>query len=259
MSDIPQTDRTSSGTLYACKLAPPTWCEPARDDVEKAQARFLGNWVPGSWSTAQRILASYDAWRLDGPAIPRNVMSWALYRLGEEGRLCAAVPAEGEKLPEEGPNPRKIEIDTAGLPGVGPLKRFPLEQTVIWVPEPNTSATQVHEARPEASTAASSNKELQFIPGGFLYRGHVQRLSGKPLAVLRALYDSRWKRQTLDDLRRTVWCDSAPEEETIRSTVSSARKALKAAFVAVGIEGPKNPIPTADRGNGTTAWRLVLP
>jgi hypothetical protein len=102
-------------------------------------------------------------------------------------------------------------------------------------------------------------RQLVFEPGAFTYRGHRKELSGKPLAVLRALSEATGQVLTLADLQDKVWPGCGTGEEAIRSAVSAARKALREAMRAVNVDGPPNPLPAVDRGTGRTAWRLALP
>jgi hypothetical protein len=103
------------------------------------------------------------------------------------------------------------------------------------------------------------NETLSFVPGGFVWGGRLFPLSGKPLAVLRALAEDRWRTRALTELQSAVWNDDLTAEATVRVAVSAARKALRDAAAALGLPGIPNPIPTADRGEGLTAWRLDLP
>jgi hypothetical protein len=112
------------------------------------------------------------------------------------------------------------------------------------------------ESQPASERAA---EQLTFEPGAFVYRGHREPLSGKPLQVIEALYLASGNVCTLKALQDTIWKDTSSGEEAIRSAVQAARDALRRAMRAVSVEGPKNPIPTADRGSGRTAWRLDLP
>lgn len=112
---------------------------------------------------------------------------------------------------------------------------------------------------PGGNRDRSDDKRVTFLPGAFLYRGHRQPLSGKPLEVLKALYEAQGKTLTLAALRDKVWTDSITGEETIRSAVKAVRKAVRQAIEAVGAEGPADPVPAVDRGTNRTAWRLELP
>jgi DNA-binding winged helix-turn-helix (wHTH) protein len=100
---------------------------------------------------------------------------------------------------------------------------------------------------------------LTFEPGGFIYRGHRQPLKGKPLQVLQAFAEAPGRICTAAALLRAVWPDVAVEEDTLRSAVCDARKALRQVLEAAGVEGPADPIPTVDRGMGRLAWQLDLP
>jgi hypothetical protein len=117
------------------------------------------------------------------------------------------------------------------------------------------SATAPHDAR----LAGCEVKELTFLPGAFVYRGHRQKLGGKPLEVLKALAVAPGKSLALSELQKRIWPECDTGEETIRCAVMTARKALRAAMKAAKVNGPDNPLPVVDRGTNRTAWRLDLP
>ncbi|MCI0464602.1 MAG: hypothetical protein L0Z62_47335 [Gemmataceae bacterium] len=118
-------------------------------------------------------------------------------------------------------------------------------------------AWAIEEADPPQQTGTDTG--LTFLPGAFVYRGHQEPLSGKPLEVLRALHQARAQTLTLTELRNMIWADSVTGDETIRCAVLAARKALRQAMKAVGVQDPADPIPVVDRGTKRTAWRLNLP
>ena len=108
-------------------------------------------------------------------------------------------------------------------------------------------------------TPLTPGKGLKFLPGMFVYRGHEQRLAGKPLEVLRALAAAPGKALTLNALQDKVWPDCDTGQEAVRCAVMAARKALRKAIKAAKIDGPADPLPVVDRGTNRTAWRLDLP
>jgi hypothetical protein len=110
-----------------------------------------------------------------------------------------------------------------------------------------------------AASEQTPPKKLTFLPGGFIYRGHEHRLSGKPLQVLQALQGAIHQTITLKELQDKVWTDSEAGEEAVRSAVMTARKALRKALRAAHIQSTEDPILLVDRGTGFTAWRLNLP
>jgi DNA-binding response OmpR family regulator len=128
--------------------------------------------------------------------------------------------------------------------------------------QPGTHRTESSET-PEPSVARddSALSRLLFEPGAFVYRDHRQQLSGKPLQVRQALAKARGQVLTLVALWDQCWGDAEVGEETVRSAVKAARAALRHAIQAVGVTCPRgfDPIPSADRGTGRTAWRLQLP
>jgi len=108
-------------------------------------------------------------------------------------------------------------------------------------------------------TPLPADSSLSFLPGAFVYRGHREPLSGKPLEVLQALNEAQGKTLTLAALRDKVWPDCVTGEETIRSAVATARKALRRAIKANGGNDTADPLPAVDRGTNRTAWHLDLP
>jgi hypothetical protein len=118
---------------------------------------------------------------------------------------------------------------------------------------------------PVAAEAPLPTAELLvFEPGAFLCRGHRERLVGEPLQVLKALSGASGKTLTLDALQRSVWPEAVTGQETVRSAVSKARKALSRAYKICRVRKPRNaertwPVSLVERGQGLTAWRLDLP
>jgi len=104
-----------------------------------------------------------------------------------------------------------------------------------------------------------SNGALEFQPGGFVYRGQVNELSGKPLKVLRELSENRWHRVSRDDLRKAVWSDVIVADGTVNDVVKQVRLALRAAMKKAKVKNaPSNPLRAVDQG-GDCAWKLELP
>jgi DNA-binding response OmpR family regulator len=100
---------------------------------------------------------------------------------------------------------------------------------------------------------------LEFPRGAIVYRGHRERLSGKPWQVLKALAIAPGQTLSLIDILRTVWGNRVIGEEAVRRHSYTARKALRKALKAAGIKAIEDPIPVVDRGTDQTAWRLDLP
>jgi hypothetical protein len=124
------------------------------------------------------------------------------------------------------------------------------------------AAAVMAEKTTQQGTSAKSDgtaEKLSFVPGGFRYRGQQHDLSGKALQVLEALYRAPGQAMTLHDLQNTIWPDQEAGQETIRSAVKVARRALREAMRAANVPGPNDPVPAVDRGTGRTAWRLDLP
>jgi DNA-binding response OmpR family regulator len=99
---------------------------------------------------------------------------------------------------------------------------------------------------------------LAFGAGKFTYRGHTERLTGKPLQILKALWEAKDHTLTRDALREKIWPESLPENNTIDSTVLRARNAMRKALVAVHGKCENDPIKGQDKG-APYAWELCLP
>jgi hypothetical protein len=96
---------------------------------------------------------------------------------------------------------------------------------------------------------------LEFPPGAVKFGGAEVPLTGKPWEVLRFIHDSRDRRATLDEIRKAVWGDTVVDEQTVRTHVSRARKALRKLF-----KGKKfDPIKCVNRGTGKTAFHVQMP
>jgi hypothetical protein len=113
----------------------------------------------------------------------------------------------------------------------------------------------------EEDSVPRSSSPLQMLEGGISYRGGpVVNLRGKPLAVLRALVKPRTRRLSADDLRCAVWGpNTVVGEESLRTHICKARRALREAIRAAGLTPPDDPLPTVERGAGRLAWGLDLP
>ena len=110
--------------------------------------------------------------------------------------------------------------------------------------------------RPWDSEPAS----LTLISAGFVYRGKVHNLAGKPLKMLEALLASRWKRCSVADLIRDLEIDEDEvefPEQAVKDTARKLRKALRRAVEAAGLS-TANPLPSEGRGADLT-YRLALP
>jgi hypothetical protein len=119
---------------------------------------------------------------------------------------------------------------------------------------------QPQESGPDSAEPASrgeAGRGLDFVPGAIIYRGHRERLPGKPWKVLKALAEARDKTLTLSDLQDDIWSESASGQDAVRSAVSTARNAVRKVMQAAGVSGPEDPIPAVDRGTKSTAWQLL--
>jgi hypothetical protein len=181
--------------------------------------------------TAEHARRGLEGWLMTEaplgiPAIPGvNLSAWS--RLG---RRCR----------------RLVGLKTAPKPPVSPAERT--EDAPKEIEKPSVS-----------NQTGSANGGLTFLPGAFLYRGHTERLGGKPLEVLKVIYAAPGKSLTLRALQDKIWPDCDTGQETVRSAIMRARRALRDAMKAAKIDGPADPLPAADRGTNRTAWRLDLP
>jgi hypothetical protein len=142
----------------------------------------------------------------------------------------------------------------------------PAAESSCPLPAPSATAQaaappcQQEPARPPGGMAdGGAGVPLTFSPGALVYGNRRFPLTGKRLEVLRALAEAPERTRTAGELLKAVWGDVAVEEDTVRSAVSGARKALRAAMQAAGVAPPADPIPVVDRGTGRLAWRLDLP
>jgi hypothetical protein len=165
-----------------------------------------------------------------------------------------AIVRAGEKLikaswagPPTNRELRGVEVSREDAVNVFVDSGLRVPPALLWLPE---------QAPPASEPAA---RKLTFLPGAFVYRGHRQPLSGKPLQVLQALNEAQGKTLTLAALIDKVWPDCQTGQETIRSAIAKARRALREAITTTGEQAPADPLPAVDRGTDRTAWRLNLP
>ena len=97
--------------------------------------------------------------------------------------------------------------------------------------------------------------KLELLSDGFIYRGYRHALTGKPLAMLRALADSRWRALSAEALQDGIWPDYNVAPTTIRSVAKSLRRALRQ---ATGRGRQTDPLPCTGRGRDL-GWKLDLP
>jgi hypothetical protein len=128
---------------------------------------------------------------------------------------------------------------------------------------PNTSIDAGDSSLAPKTGKKSHGDKLTFIPGGFLYKGRLQNLGGKPLRLLETIATSRWNRADARTLEDRCWEeDERPvSDATMRAHISQARRALAEALRAAGDlpEEKFDPLPVVDQGDGRTAWGLQLP
>jgi SAM-dependent methyltransferase len=124
-----------------------------------------------------------------------------------------------------------------------------------------TDPPPVQENRTDRGTVGGGSKKspLEFRSGEFGYRGVWRELPGYPGHALRTLSEAFPHAVVLETLRSRVWSDRAVGDETIRQAIATARKALRQSLHEAGHVDGGDPIRTADRGSGLTAWRLYFP
>jgi hypothetical protein len=101
----------------------------------------------------------------------------------------------------------------------------------------------------------SDEDVIELVPAGFRLRGgEIEPLSGKPLAMLRALLAAPDWRLCADDIREAVWPDDNPTypEQAVKDTAAKLREALRQALRRRGIKVPGDPLPSKARGADLT-------
>ena len=97
---------------------------------------------------------------------------------------------------------------------------------------------------------------FQIERGRYFFRGEPFELSAKPLDVLAEFLKEREGRYLdYSHLARAVWGDYAPDDTTIRTTISAVRRSLKKACLKFSLSIPE-PLPWK-RGAG--GWALAMP
>jgi hypothetical protein len=97
----------------------------------------------------------------------------------------------------------------------------------------------------------------EFLPGLALYRGHEIPISGNPWKVLKMAAVAKRGIVTEKDLFKGVWPGEPVEGETVRDAVRNVNDAIRKALGGQ-LELPKFPLDNCERGQGSTAWRLML-
>jgi hypothetical protein len=110
----------------------------------------------------------------------------------------------------------------------------------------------------EAPVKSAGPNEMAIIPGAIALGDYRVELSGKPWEVLQAIYQSRFKTLTRDELSKDVWGAESPTDDNIRGCIHFAREALRALYKLAGHKSIEDPLPAVGRGK-LLAWRLELP
>jgi hypothetical protein len=101
---------------------------------------------------------------------------------------------------------------------------------------------------------------IELVPAGFrLAGGPVEEMTGKPLAVLRALYGATGWRLTAEQIISDVWPDEdavSYPQQALKDAASALRQALREAIRRRG-KIPGNPLPSRGKGADLT-YRLDL-
>jgi hypothetical protein len=143
----------------------------------------------------------------------------------------------------------------------------------LWRDLPDIATCHVREERPRlllyldeairvlaGEANAPPGAPATLVPGGFKYRGLRHDLTGRPLALLRALLESREGAVTAADLRKALDINDEDvnfPEQVIRDTAGRLRKELRRACAAAGQPCP-DPLPSTGRGDDLT-YRLAMP
>jgi hypothetical protein len=125
-----------------------------------------------------------------------------------------------------------------------------------------TDATRLDDSTPPGPRRSLP---LTFENGAFRYKGGPrQKLTGKPLQVLKRLAAAPNHTLSIRELGKIVWGYGdidGDHDDTIRSAVSAARRALRGTMRDAGEIGPDDvfdPIPCVDK-RPNLAWKLELP
>lgn len=115
-------------------------------------------------------------------------------------------------------------------------------------------------AQPATTGPTAPPSPIEFIPGGFVYRGEKHDLIGRSRSLLEALLNERYGRLAATDLPGVIGIDvdavSYPEQ-VIRDAAKDLRAALRRAVQAVGLSCD-DPLPSGGKGKDLY-YRLALP
>jgi hypothetical protein len=248
--------------------------ELARDSNRERQSRYCQGFAPDWWLPALVCPKWRTRWYPLEPT-PESVEQWMEFidKLRVEYLGPFDMPLEAAKLEADRESDLALIrehrpdlyaavtsrlVTPHGKPGEQAAASDPIaDRTNV---APALPAEETVESPPQQAVEVDPpNTGLTFLPGAFAYLGHRQPLNGKPLEVLQALNEAQGKTLTLAALRDKVWTECLVGEETIRSAVGAARKALRSAIKATGGDDSADPLPAVDRGTHRTAWRLALP
>lgn len=100
---------------------------------------------------------------------------------------------------------------------------------------------------------------FELWPGGFFLHDQKMKLPGKPLGVLKSLFQARHRCRTFRDLRNEIWGEeSLATEQNVKDAIKTLRATLRKAFKkAKGVAPTSDPIPCVSRGQNL-AWQLRL-
>lgn len=227
--------------------------------------------------STQSTHGPHDARRVESLADPlmrrghsSELVKWAVYKLIERGLV------EGEFL--EDPLRPGVYTPLVFLHDVVSGQDTKVVPNDEMIPAPTPRRFTYLQIRPTAELLDSwqkANQELifgnpiletakhstwpnregwDFQAGEAAYNGKVFQIVGKEALALQHFVASKGKAVTVGDLRNAVWDgDAETEDDTIRSVVSTTRKAIRA---GLGLDQTYDPLPSA--GRGTRAYKLAL-
>jgi hypothetical protein len=103
---------------------------------------------------------------------------------------------------------------------------------------------------------------VSLCPGGFEYRGHPNKLSGRPLQMLKAMLGSRHLRCTRDELRKSMGIDDDAVSYPEKVVIDTGKKLRAALLAALRASGQKcddfDPLPSTGEGADLT-YSLNMP
>ena len=154
--------------------------------------------------------------------------------------------------------PWSYEASVLRLHLVGTDEPSPTFAARLDAAEATHRAIAAHVKQLDTTTLHDPVSDLEFQAGAFRFRGGEWRpLTGKPLEVLKAFYESTNRIRSAGALQKNIWQDNLALKDTVKCAVSDARDALRKELAKHGHQS-FNPLPNVVRGRDC-AWKLELP